>query len=74
MDSKAEITGCFALASNVCKGDSYNILQSTFAQKINEVLHRIKDSGYKISVFSRPDGTVYSKLGMVPDDESNDLI
>jgi hypothetical protein len=74
MDSKAEMAGCFALASAKCKGDSYDILQSTFAPKINEALHRIKNCGYKISVFHRPDGTVYSKLGIEPDDESHDSI
>jgi hypothetical protein len=71
MDSKAEMAGCFALASAKCKGDSYDILQSTFAPKINEALHWIKNSGYKISVFSRPDWTVYWKLGTVPDDNKS---
>jgi hypothetical protein len=74
MDSKAEIAGCFALARAKCKGDSHDILQSTFAPKINKVLHRIKNSRYKISVFSRTDRMVYSKLGTVPDDKSHDLI
>jgi hypothetical protein len=72
MDSKAEMTGCFALASAKCKGDSYELLQKTFAPKINEALHDIKTSGYKISVFGRPEGMAYSKLGSEPDDERHD--
>jgi hypothetical protein len=74
MDSKVEMAGCFALASAKCKGDSYKILQGTFAPKINEALHRIKNSGYKVSLFCRPDGPAYSKLGTEPEDESHDSI
>jgi hypothetical protein len=73
-DGKSEVAGCFALGSTKCKGDSYEILQNTFAPMINEAFHRIKNSGYKISVFCRPDGMVYSKLGIEPDDESHDSI
>jgi hypothetical protein len=74
MDSKVEMAGCFALASAKCKGDSYKILQGTFAPKINEAFHRIKNSGYKISLFCRPEGPAYSKLGTEPEDESHDSI
>jgi hypothetical protein len=45
MNSKIKMAGCFALASAKCKGDSYKILPGTFAPKINEALHRIKNSG-----------------------------
>jgi hypothetical protein len=73
-EGKAGTAGCFALASAKCKGDSYAILQNTFAPKINKALHKIKNNGFKISFSSRQDGTVYSKLGTEPDDESHDNI
>jgi hypothetical protein len=51
-NTRAELAGTFALASCRCKGDSYELLQDTFAPTINEALHRIKESGNKVSIFS----------------------
>jgi hypothetical protein len=75
-DGTAQIAASLSLGSAKCKGDSYDILKNTFAPTINKALHRIKNDGYKISVWGRPDKNeeVYCKLGTEPDDESHKLV
>jgi hypothetical protein len=75
-DGVAKIAASLSLGSAKCKGDSYDILKNTFAPTINNSLHLIKDNGYKISVWGRPDKNkeLYCKLGTEPDDESHNLI
>jgi hypothetical protein len=64
----------FNVASAKCKGDSYEILKSTFADDINAALYRIKESGI-VSIW-RPssDNKAYARLGDVPDSEGDILI
>jgi hypothetical protein len=65
----------FALAEAKCNGDTYDILKNTFASNINDAFHRIKASGYKVSVYRKHEGgEIYSKLGAEPDNVADILL
>jgi hypothetical protein len=73
IDGIKSLSESYSLASCKCKGDSYVLLNNTFAVEINEALHRIKDCGCKASGFERTDGTLYFILGDTPVDAGDEM-